>query len=159
MEHEEQQDQEFRPLTEWQKDLVDRWAKMTPEGLIRQFETVRQMKDEQEKLLATLDWQYDYLRLKAIVQKFEDAGVTTMTLAGVGRVTLYGDLYARIPAAVRQEAYEWLRDNGHSSLITETVNAGTLKAAAKAMIKKGEQWPENLFKITPYSRAQLTPQK
>lgn len=154
---EDQAEFKNKPLVEWQLDLADRWEKLPAEDLVRELARVRHEKDDLEKLLADVEWQHEYLRLVAIVKSFENRGINTLTVNGVGRVTLQGDVYARIPASSRAAAFEWLRDHGHGDLITETVNASTLKAAAKKMLKQGEPLPENLFAITPYSRAQLTP--
>jgi hypothetical protein len=102
---------------------------------------------------------FDFLRLNRLPDLMDEEGISNVTIDDVGRVTLTSDVYASIPAAKRQDAYDWFKNNGHGDLIKETVNAGTFKAFAKGCIKKGEELPEHLFKITPFSRASITKTK
>lgn len=148
-----------RELTEEQRARIDAWEGCSTPDLVREFAAIRRAKEQLEEEFKKITWAHDWLRLILIVQRMEDEGITTITVDGIGRVSLMGDLYARIPADKRMLAYEWLRDNGHGDVITETVPASTLKAMAKEMLKKGETLPEDYFKITPFSRAQLTPKK
>lgn len=99
---------------------------------------------------------YDHLRLTRIPEIMDGDGINTITLKDIGRVTLTSDIYASIPADKKDESWDWLRDNDHGGIIKETINAGTLKATLKSIIKKGEILPEGLFKVTPFSRASIT---
>lgn len=99
---------------------------------------------------------FDALRLHIIPALMDEDGITNVTFDEVGRVTLTGDVYASIPAPKAEMAFKWLRDNNHGGLIKETVNSGTLKAFIKNQIKKGEEIPDDIFKVTPYSRATIT---
>src|SRR5690606_39367494 len=48
---------------------------------------------------------------------------------------------------------QWLRDNGHESLVQETVNSSTFKAFIKERMKEGKEYPKDLIKVNPFSRA------
>jgi hypothetical protein len=109
-----------------------------------------------KSISTTLQKEYDTIRLNILPEKMDEDDITTITLAGVGRVTIQSDLYFSIPADRREEAYHWLTDNGHGDLIQETVNSSSGKAWAKEMLKKGQTLPEDLFKVSPFSRAQIT---
>lgn len=111
--------------------------------------------DELHEKMKIINAEYDDLRLKKIPELMSEMEIRTVTFEGIGRVQTAGDMYASIKADVRGEAYSWLRDHGFSSLITETVNASTLKAFAKEQTKKGEELPEDLFSITPFTRASI----
>lgn len=87
-------------------------------------------------------------------QLMGDDGINNITVDGVGRVSLRGDVFASISEQGKSEAFQWLRSTGKESLITETVNASTLKAAAKQWVLNGEPIPE-CIKITPYTAAVL----
>jgi len=132
-----------------------------------------------------LQKKYDVLRLNLIPPLMDDDGITSMNVDGIGRLGVTSDIYASIPADTKNEAWNWLRENDHN-IIKETVNAGTLKATLKAIIKKGEivlpvkvmrdsegeplldehdneipllDGDENqipLFKVSPFSRATIT---
>lgn len=99
---------------------------------------------------------YDITRTDVVPGKMDEEGIANVKYDGIGKVCLQGDLYASIKAANKAEAYEWLDDNGYSSLIQPTVNASSLKATLKKRFKDGEEIPEDLFTVTPYTRAQIT---
>lgn len=98
----------------------------------------------------------DEIRLTELPEAMENAGFEKMTIADVGTVYIRADLYASIPAAVKDDAWTWLIENGHRDLISTTINGSTFKAWCKEQIKLGEQLPDNLFKVTPYTMAVLT---
>ncbi len=98
----------------------------------------------------------DEIRLTELPEAMENAGFEKMTIADVGTVYIRADLYASIPAAVKDDAWTWLIENGHQDLISTTINGSTFKAWCKEQIKLGEQLPDNLFKVTPYTMAVLT---
>lgn len=102
-----------------------------------------------------LQKKYDALRLNLVPPAMDDNNVTTMSVDGVGRVGLTADVYVSVLAENRLALHKWLRDNNHADLIKETVNAGTLKAFIKASIKKGETFPEDIIKVTPFSRVTI----
>jgi len=119
-------------------------------GIRNELNTIKAQK-------AILEAKHDALRLGLVPSAMEDDNITTISINGIGRVTLAADVYASILAANRPKAYQWLRDNKHGDVIKETVNSGTLKALVKSIIKKGEETiPEELFKVTPFTRASIT---
>ena len=105
---------------------------------------------------AILNKKYDLLRMGVIPEKMDEAGESTKTIVGIGRITLQADVFASIPAPNREAAFEWLDENGHGDIVKETVNAGTLKALMKSLIRKGTPIPEDIFKVTPVTRAVIT---
>jgi hypothetical protein len=65
-------------------------------------------------------------------------------------------MHVSVPAALRGKFYEWLRTSGFDDLIVETVNSSTLKAWCKEQQKMGKAPPDDLIKITPFTRASIT---
>ena len=112
--------------------------------------------DTLKQLSTHLQKQYDTIRLVVLPEKMDEEDITNITVTGVGRVTIQSDIYFSIPTEHKDETYDWLRDHGHGDLIQETVNSSSGKAWAKEMIKKGQELPPDLFKVTPFSRAQIT---
>lgn len=52
----------------------------------------------------------------------------------------------------KDNAFQWLRDNGLSALIQETVNAGTLTTAIKdRIVNEGKDVPEELINFRTYN--------
>lgn len=78
-------------------------------------------------------------------------------IEGVGRVTVANKFSASIvdhPVLGKEPGYDWLRENGHGSLIQNTVNSSTLSAFAKNMLEEnGVELPTDLFKtgVNPYT--------
>ena len=103
-----------------------------------------------------LQKEYDFLRKQKVPEVMDDDGVGNITLKDVGKVKLTTDVYAYIPEAQREKAYDWLRANCHGYMIKETIHTKTLKAFAVKAIKEGIELPEDLFKVTPFSRASIT---
>lgn len=129
---------------------------MTTKEVINFMNELSGVKGEIEEQLKGVNAEYDYLRLNLIPSRFEEEGIENITIEGIGRVSLTGDMYVSVLAENRERTYEWLCDIGKESLITKTVNASTLKAAVKAMIRAGEEIPEDLIKVTPFTRASIT---
>lgn len=73
-----------------------------------------------------------------------------------GKVSLAMRTSASIMPEMKQRAFDWLRKNGHSDLIIETVNAQTLGATARELIEAGGELPDDLFKTTVKRYAKLT---
>ncbi len=55
----------------------------------------------------------------------------------------------------RSKMYQWLEDNGHGSLITDTVNSSTFKAFVLEQKKKGNKIPEEYLSLHLFSKASL----
>lgn len=85
-------------------------------------------------------------KTRVIPKMFEDANASTHTIKGVARITVSQKTYASITN--QADGYEWLRKNELGGLIQETVNASSLSAAAKELMGKGMELPEEYFKVT-----------
>lgn len=133
----------------------EHYDKMTPVELIRAMAALQARKDKGEAVMKEINAELDFLRLTKIPAVFDEQELKNMTVEDIGRCQLAADLHAGIVAGKKEEAYQWLRDNGFGDLIQEAVNASTLKAALKAAIKKGEPWPEELFRVNPFTRASI----
>ena len=112
--------------------------------------------DEMAKVKTSWQKRFDHLRMNLIPEKMEEEGINKVDFDGIGRVATQGNIYASIIKDRKEEAYTWLEDNGHGALIKGTVNAGTLKAFLKECIREGIQFPDDLFKVTPYMMATIT---
>lgn len=118
-----------------------------------------QQKDDLKDQLKGVNAEYDFLRLKAVPDAFERDNIENLKVAGIGRVSLTGDMYVSIVKSKTEEFFQWLRDKGSGSLIKETVAPSTLKASMKAWMKKGEAPTDLLVKVTPFTRASITKTK
>lgn len=131
-------------------------ADMPTQQLLHEFKAAKDFKDAVDLIDKEAGRVYDYMRLAAIPNRFEAENIKNVTVAGIGRVQLAGDLYAGIAPGKNEEAFEWLRDNGRGDLVKETVNSTSLKAVLKSIMVKGEEeLPEGVFKAEPYTRASI----
>lgn len=124
--------------------------------LIEAMYEIQKKKESLEGDLKDLNKVFDFLRITKIPAKMDEDGVDRISVAGVGRVSLTADMHVSVKADMKEKFYEWLRDNGRGDLLQETVNPSTLKAAVKGMYKKGEEIPDDLLNVSPFTRASIT---
>jgi len=129
---------------------------MALKDLIVAMHAIQLQKDAIESELKAINAEFDFLRITKIPTQMEDEGVDRITITGVGRVSLTADMHVSVKTDMKAKFYDWLRDNGRSDLISETVNASTLKAAVKGMYKAGEEIPNDLLNVSPFTRASIT---
>lgn len=119
--------------------------------IMAELQGLNEVADEVKK---TIGKAYDHIRVMVLPTKMDAEGLDSMTVAGVGRVSVTGDIHAS--TVDKQGAFIWLEENGHGDVIQETVNAGTLKAILRKRLKEGQEIPEALFKVSPFDRASIT---
>ena len=134
----------------------EQYDSMSLIDLIREMRKVQIEKEEVENDLKTYNKHFDFLRITKIPQVMEDESVKNMSVEGVGRVSLTADMHVSVKAECKDAFYLWLRDNGREDLIQPTVNSSTLKATVKNMVKKGEEIPDDLLNVSPFTRASIT---
>lgn len=122
-------------------------------ALAKRMRQLQAEKEELEERLKFINLQYDEVRLRQIPDAMADAEVKTLTIEGVGRVQLASDCYATI--ADKEAGYAWLEEHGFDGLIRPYVQPSTFKAAVKEAMKNGQEFPEELFTITPFMRASI----
>lgn len=120
---------------------------------IREMNELRTKIDALAEEKTELQKRHDALAFVEIPDLMDEAGVDLLKVEGVGRVKMLTDLRVSCPNKVAM--FKWLDDNGHSHLISETVNASTLKAFVKEQMGKGVEMPD-IFKVTPFSRVTIT---
>ena len=123
--------------------------------LANKLRGLKDLKEAQEADLKDTNMAIEAITKVLLPQKMDEQGIQNVKIDGVGRISLRGEVYASILAENRELAYDWLRNTGRASLITNTVNPSTLKACAKEWLKNGEEIPE-FIKITPATVATLT---
>jgi hypothetical protein len=86
---------------------------------------------------------------------FKEANATSITAYGY-RFTVSTSLRAGIIPERKDDAYNWLRENGLEDLIQETVNASTLAATAKTLLEDGVDMPDDLFRTHYFENTSKT---
>lgn len=135
---------------------IEELKSMTIVELATKLRELRDLKEAQEIDLKDTNKAIEMITKIVLPDLMDEQGVQNLKINGVGRISLRAEVYASILADNREEAYDWLRATGRASLISETVNASSLKAACKEWLKNGEVIPDDLIKVTPVTVAVLT---
>lgn len=117
---------------------------------------IKKQLDEAAAVKTKIQKEFDRLSIEVIPDLMAEQDITNIKIDEVGRIALRDDIRCSVPSGNSEALYRWLQDNGHDSLITNTVNASTLKAFVKEQIRHGNSIPEGLLKLHPYTRAVLT---
>ena len=128
---------------------------MTAVPLGTAMEALRAEIDVQDEILSTLKARYEHLTAFRIPRAIEAEGLKNFRLASGKGITVEARLFVSIPAENREGFYDFLRDSGNSGMITETVNANTLKSAVKKALADGEEFPFEMLKITTVPTAKF----
>jgi hypothetical protein len=134
----------------------EQFDQLTPVDLVRVLEQWQQRKECADAISKQVGKVFDFLRLTKIPTAFDEEGISLLKVDGIGRCSLTSDMYVSVAAGAKDEAFTWLRDTGRGDLIGETVNSSTLKAVIKKAILDGEQLPEGVFNVNPFTRASIT---
>jgi hypothetical protein len=147
---------ERHPVDERKQVYRDAHAGKSIEDLCKAMLECQQKKDELEEQLKEVNAAFDVLRLELIPAECENRGIEGLKIAGIGRLTLTGDMYVRPVADQQGEFFKWLRKNKVGDLIKETIAPSTLKAFVKSRLKQGKPVPDEFVKTTPFTRASIT---
>lgn len=104
-----------------------------------------QVKDLEEtfKILASLQKEYSY---EVLPDAFENAGIDSVKLSGHNFI-MAARQNCSIIGDKKDEAHDWLKENGYSALIQPAVNPKTLSSAMKSYTEeKALNPPDDLFK-------------
>ena len=124
--------------------------------LVHAMSTLQNRKETLEDQLKIVNKEFDFLRITKIPAKMEEDGVDRINVTGIGRVSLTADMHVSVKADQKSEFFTWLRDNGRGDLLQENINPSTLKAAVKKMFREGEEVPDQLLNVSPFTRASIT---
>lgn len=117
------------------------------------------MKDLKERIdyfrsqATDLQKEYDEIRFKLLPDAMEEEGLESLRITGVGTVYLTDDI--NVSLKDKEGAYKWLEDHGFGDIIKPYVFPQTIKAFTKEQINEGNELPEDLFKISPFTRAAI----
>lgn len=121
---------------------------------------IAKVSEKLEKAAADIKSRISYTKEVSLPQRFDKDKVTTFNTERF-RVTRLSRVLASIIGGEdgKDEAFQWLRDNEYGSLIKETVNSSSLSAAAKEVMEKGMELPEDLFNTITKDSVSITVKK
>jgi hypothetical protein len=131
----------------------EEFDEMSVSQLAAVLRTLKTDLEEIGRLKTEIQKAYDFLSEGVLPDRMDEEGIQTLKIKDVGRLQMTTDIRCAVPAANREPMKEWLIEHGHGSMVSETINASTLKAFVREMMKENKEWPEELLKVTPYSRA------
>jgi hypothetical protein len=120
----------------------------TLSGLCTLYSVIRDLDESLEEPAKALSKILQHLSVTVLPRKFQDDGVSTITLKEIGaRFTVNTRLSASMTN--KDRAMEWMKDEGYESLIIPTVNSSTLaKFAAEYTLEQGKDLPSDFFKVS-----------
>ncbi len=125
----------------------------TKQKLTAAVQRLRQLKDLKEELenqLKTVNKEARELQEKIIPKMMEDGEIEKMTVDRAGTVYIKQELYVSMTKAESGEEapfYDWARQNA-PDLIAEYIHPSRLKAWAKETMEEGRPLPDNTLKAT-----------
>lgn len=143
---------------------LDTVTAATLDNLVSEMLDLKSNAEELDALLKSVRTKYDEIRQRRLPDLMQQLGMVSgdgkgsFTHASGAKVHLRLEVYAHYRKENEAEFFEWLRTNGHSGIIRETVNAQTLKAWAKDRVADGEPLPAQLT-VTPMTVAVMTAPK
>lgn len=123
--------------------------------LVRQMKEAGNLKHDLEEQLKDANKIFDQLRKIAIPEAMAaiDPDLRQIQIKGFGTLYLRVDLYAGLKD--KDQAYQWLTENGYADLIQPQIHPSTLKAWMREQVVDGVTLPD-CFKYEPYSYAVIT---
>ena len=144
-------------LNQFNRDNIEPQIKeMSAVEMARFMNELMQAHEQADELKSTIGKVYDWVRTGMLPEKMDEEGIDLLRVDGVGRVSLTSDI--NVSVVDKDESFKWLEESGHSDMITETVNASSLKALLRRLIRDGKEVPEAIYKVTPFTRASITKQ-
>ena len=127
--------------------------------VIRHYDHIRKATAQIKEARKALDEIEEKFSREFVPDVMRKHDVRNITIEGVGRVQISNKYSASI--ADKPKGYQWLMDNGHGALITETVNSSTLSAFAKNyMEEQGKELsPDDGFKVSTMTYTSITKAK
>lgn len=96
-----------------------------------------------QKRLTTI---HQKLRTETVPDKFEEAGISSVTVNGF-RFTRSETVRASMLPDKKEDCVLWLNENGLSDLVTQTVSSSTLSATARTLMEEGKELPDESFRV------------
>lgn len=114
--------------------------------LARAFVAFHRLNDKLDAVGKAFEATFAQLKGEIVPAAFEAEGLPNVPLSEGFRVGIAHNFRASIREGMRDQAFHWLRANGLGDLITTTVNASTLSAAAKHRVEvDNKDMPDELF--------------
>jgi len=129
------------------RDLADKACVKGPTSLARLYVALNALGKELSETEKELSGVINRVKTELMPGLLEDHGQTNISLEEGFQIVVSTQMRASVAAGKREDAHQWLRDNGLGDIITPTVNAQTLSAAFSQMRKDNIDPPVDLFNV------------
>ena len=120
------------------------------------FQALTQAKKDLKSELAVIEERLEALTIDVIPDKLAEDGMKNVTLADIGRWQVSPQAYCSTRAGMGPAVQDWMREHGFEDIISEVINASTLKAFIKEQLELGNDVPgDDLVNYEPYLKASL----
>jgi len=114
--------------------------------VIRHYDELRKAVASIKEAREALSEMEERLSRETVPDLMRAVGVKTVSLEGVGRVTV--SYRYSCSMLDKEQGIDWLKQNGHGGIVQETVNSSTLAAFSKNLLEvDGKELPEDIFKV------------
>lgn len=145
-------EEQFAALAEFKKKYKD----FTLLELVTELRDLRVAADDAKAFSNSQLAVYEIFSKQVVPARMEDEGMEQLTVEGIGRVNIRTDIYCSTKEGMGIDLKEWMKEHDMEDIITDVINASTLKAWVKEQMKAGNDVPEELLNIVPYDRAVIT---
>lgn len=123
--------------------------------IIRHYDDLRKATEQIKEARKALDGIEEHLSREDVPDILRDNKIKTITVEGVGRVTISHRWSASM--LDKEAGIRWLKDHDMAGIVQETVNAQTLAAHAKALMEgPGTELPADIFKVGQMAYTSIT---
>ena len=113
------------------------------------YKELADLEDFIERLRVRVYHIKNHYAMRILPDLFFNASTDRVVTLNGYTVSKADDISVSIPKDNRDQAYQWLADNGYEDIITTTVNSSTLKATVKAIESQNRPLPpDDIFNIT-----------
>ena len=138
------------------EDYIQHRETLSYPELADEFRKLQDIKADLKRQSAIVTKQYDALTTQVLPDKMAEDGFRNVALAEGGRFQASAQAYCSTVGGMKFELFQWMRDNEFNDLITEVINASTLKAFITEQNKLGNPVPsDEIVNFNPYTRVTL----
>lgn len=122
--------------------------------------SLRVAKDELAKQTKAINAELEIICREIIPERMAEEGLRGVPLTDGSRLELRSKAFCSTRAGMRDALMAWFRDHDLPEMVTETINASTLKAFMAEQLKEGNEVPpDELLSYTPFVEATLVGRK
>lgn len=125
--------------------------------MVEAYYKIKSFHEDMTERLQHLGKVKQHIAMTVLPEFFRNNAVSSVTVDSIGyRATISARLMAGIVSGKKEEAIEWLKENGLADIVQEQVNAQTLSKVAKDLVEDAKELPEELFKTHMVDNISLT---